>query len=97
MFLATSSDFDGRDRRLLPSYSPKWDRRKRIDRTGVPERGSRMAALKASPRTEPREVHEQVRRSRPVNIEISKRGVVLAQSNTRAQQEIVSDEFTGDV
>ena len=50
MFLATSSDFDGRDRRLLLSYSPNWDRRKWIDRTGVPRAALRIAAaLKSSP------------------------------------------------
>lgn len=51
---------------------------------------------KELPERDPVTVHSVERRSRRVDIEISSRGVVLAQSN-REHKRRASDEFTGDV
>ena len=96
MFLATSSDFDGRDQRLLLSYSPNWDRRKWIDRTGVPRGFAHCRRTKELPERDPVTVHSVERQSRRVDIEISIHGVVLAQSNTEHKRR-ASDEFTRDI
>ena len=87
MFLATSSDFDGRDRRLLLSYLP----------TGIAANGSIGLAFRARfahcrrtkelPERDPVTVHSVERQSRRVDIEISSRGVVLAQSNREHEKE----------